>query len=347
MGGRKKIYENKWGCKMTEAVIIMAVTIGIILAIVLCQKPVINASADVFDRHTTNTLKGAAILLVFIHHWGYLTSKIYYDHYEHSILGYLAVTVFLFVAGYVTQFQYQKRGKIYVGRRFIISKLQRIYLPYVLVVILFAVIGRHEIGVAVKSIFNVTENWFLTAILVYYFIFFVIQHMIAEDRFRTKIAMWCISMIVYSVVCGMLTGKSVWYNTAWAFPIGIMAAYVNRMGENKVLKKIVFFPILICFIVSLMLAFFAIHYTVMSIVSSACLSVLLWEWGRRFHVKNKILEYIGTLSWEFYLIHVNVLYIVMDRTDNSIVIIALSFAITFVLALVFRFAVMVTDKAVP
>lgn len=92
---------------MLEFGIIIIVMIGIILALVIGQKPISDENVEMFDRHTTNALKGASILLVFIHHWGQLTSEAYYDH---SFVGYLAVTVFLFIAGYVTQYQYQKRG---------------------------------------------------------------------------------------------------------------------------------------------------------------------------------------------------------------------------------------------
>lgn len=125
---------------------------------------------ELLDRDTCAVLKGWAILLVFIHHYGQLSSDIYNAH---SFLGYIGVTFFLFITGYVSEKQFLRKGKEYVGLSFIKKKVVRLYIPYILITLIYAVLGRHGVSDTISELVHIENNWFLTAVTILYLLFMV------------------------------------------------------------------------------------------------------------------------------------------------------------------------------
>lgn len=125
---------------------------------------------ELLDRDTCAVLKGRAILLVFIHHYGQLSSDIYNAH---SFLGYIGVTFFLFITGYVSEKQFLRKGKEYVGLSFIKKKVVRLYIPYILITLIYAVLGRHGVSDTISELVHIENNWFLTAVTILYLLFMV------------------------------------------------------------------------------------------------------------------------------------------------------------------------------
>lgn len=99
-------------------ILIIAVCVLILILFVSCRSNR-NTENELIDFDMSTYLKGFAILLVFIHHFGQLSSEIYN---EHSFLGYLGVTIFLFISRYVTEKQFLHKGKCYIGASFIKKK---------------------------------------------------------------------------------------------------------------------------------------------------------------------------------------------------------------------------------
>ena len=70
-----------------------------------------------FSVEQTTALKGVAILLVYIHHFAQIRCAFYNNH---TFLGFLGVSVFLFISGYTTMVQAKKSktgGKKITGEK--------------------------------------------------------------------------------------------------------------------------------------------------------------------------------------------------------------------------------------
>lgn len=164
-------------------ILIIAVCILILILFVSCRRNRTTEN-ELIDFDTSTCLKGFAILLVFIHHFGQLLSEIYNGH---SFLGYLGVTIFLFISGYVTEKQLLNKGKCYIGASFIKKKLIRLYLPYLLCVLFFALIGGHGFSQTVEEILDVKGDWFLSAISIFFILFLVVNRMMLKVDSEEKI----------------------------------------------------------------------------------------------------------------------------------------------------------------
>lgn len=154
---------------MTEIIISIHVIIVMVLLMFSIQKKRTVLNNAYLVPTSSLVLKGMAILLVFIHHFGQRASEIYY---RYSCLGYLSVAIFFFIAGYAVETQFLRRGVGYIKTGFLKKKIFRLYLPYVIIVLLFALAGRHSVSETLLELIDIRQNWFFCVILGLYFAFF-------------------------------------------------------------------------------------------------------------------------------------------------------------------------------
>lgn len=160
-------------------IMIVIITASVLLAILFASvRSKGSEASQLMDLETSTCLKGFAILLVLIHHFGQLSS-VFYD--DHSFLGYLGVTIFLFISGYVTEKQLLRNGKNYVGLTFIKKKIIRLYLPYLLCVVCFAILGRHGFQLMIRELLNIEEDWFLSAITLFFILSIIVNNLVIRN----------------------------------------------------------------------------------------------------------------------------------------------------------------------
>lgn len=289
--------------------VIIAIFLILCVSICACSSDIRNKKDNdnliLIEYKTSASLKGLAILTVFIHHYGQLTSEYYNNH---TFIGYLGVTIFLFIAGYTSQKQLLIKGKTYVSSRFLLKKFVRLYIPFVIVNILVGIFRQDTIRRIIASIVHIEDDWFLIAISSFYIIFFVANQF--SDRYgKNKCILFIfIAILIYTAVCRSIGLPYVWYNTAFAFLLGIIFSNceesVMRFKDMGVLKiGIVILCTVFCYITSVRL--FLPEVT--SLGLSISFSFLLVLFVKNFTVSSKLMQIIGGISWEFYLFHSKIL----------------------------------------
>lgn len=198
----------------------------------------------VYNRDQTDFLKGICAVAIMLHHF---TGKI--EHHMFGAVysvymnaGYLAVAVFMMISGYCLMLQYEKKRQKYL-EGFLKKRVLRIYIPFILCTIFVGILKGNTFTRIFQNIltFNFTiessgmpnATWFVIAILFFSICFyFVAMYMktewLVEGMFAVAGA-WIILCLLVGV------GKW-WYNTAWAFPIGILVCRYRKCLYNKTAK---------------------------------------------------------------------------------------------------------------
>lgn len=274
--------------------IVIFFTVGVLIW--FCRHLHDNTSDVLINKDCSSALKGFAILLVFIHHFGQLSSPSYYYH---GHLGYIGVTIFLFVAGYVSQKQLALQGNKYVDWHFFGKKFCRLYLPYLTIVLAFSLVYRHPPMELALKIIHIEKDWFLTAITIYYVLFWL-SAKAAKIRGGTVMFM-AVATTLYSMVCLRLGIGAVWYNTAFAFPLGMVGYELERKNRKICTPFIVWGIPCVTVLLIILSSINRFPYALTSVAASVGLAISLLIMLERKMVECTFFGWFGGLSWEIYL----------------------------------------------
>lgn len=307
----------------------MSTFIVLIFTICICAMIVMSGKCKMEDdellgKNECSALKGVAILLVFVHHYGQLYSDTYSAH---SFLGYIGVTIFLLITGYVSEKQFLLKGKRYVSFSFIKKKVMRLYIPYVLITLIYAILGRHDVSNTISELIHIEADWFLTAVTIFYLLFMMANLIASKSNQGYGIGILTGVIIVYVIFQAMIGNSVVWYNTAFAFLVGVYIAYIEwkKSGRKALIRRreIKFCVTLLSVVLTVLfvvLSIMRIGYSVTSTLASTCLSLMIIFLSEHMKITNKCLALIGTLSWEFYLCQSKNLMIVKDYLGGNVLV---------------------------
>ncbi len=276
--------------------------------------PAGGESGGWLDPEGSASLKGASILYVFIHHFGQLSWEWYN---QHTFLGYLGVSMFLFIAGYVTRKQYERKGPSYLDRSFFAKKFVRIVIPYIVVTIVFGVLGRSSIREIAAKLMAFRSNWFLCAILLFYLFFYAAYLTKSSSRDRVLLFLF----LAYILICIVRGTGYVWYNTSLCFYIGVKYSEQEEVLMNKFWEKGTGFrmlPLAALFLLFTGLGIAKIGAAFTSLVSSCCFVLLMIGIFSGRQLRDRLLIQVGNMSWEFYLVHTKVLYITQKYVGKNL-----------------------------
>lgn len=169
--------------------------------------------------------KGIAILAVIVSHIGNYSGKTWF-----TPLGGIGVALFLFCSGYGLMVSFYQKGLEHFWK----NKFLLIYLPFMIVEIISAIIHKHPIqDVLLDLVFLKRLNplgWYLQYLVVCYILFYIVVKIIPNVKYRFYI--WGFSAILSFVIFPNLQGEQ-----AISFISGLMIAEVNRhhrlSWENK------------------------------------------------------------------------------------------------------------------
>ncbi|MBM6744341.1 acyltransferase [Drancourtella massiliensis] len=301
----------------------------IVFVTLLVSKYIITLNNTEFlSIKQTGSLKGLAILMVYIHHFGQIRYSIYNSH---SFLGFLGVALFLFISGYVTQRQVELKKEKW-KRNFWIKKFQRLFVPRCVVVFVFGMLAGRTLLVSCQEAVWFIQDWFFAAVVFNYIIFYVSEYF----RLKTEYIIF-IAEALFAAVCILFGQQIMWYNTAFLFGMGVVFAKYQdtiMMRMSRIANKTwVIIPILLfCF--SILGSIFRWQRFVSDSISGI-LFVFIIIWGAyRKKVTFKGLEFIGKYSWEFYLVHTRVIGIILNRvTSNDLFAFFISLIVSLAIAI--------------
>ena len=269
---------------------------------------------DYLSKDKTNAIKGISILMVFIgHSLQYITN----NGYEFAgvgdtlfllikrLSGQLVVVMFLFYSGFGIGESFKKKGKEYVDHmpthrilstiiNFDIAVLFFVLLapildePLSIKEIMLSLVGWESIG---------NSNWYIFCIVACYILSFLVFKFINKNHITISII---ISIVAFSFLLSFLK-PSYWYNTLWAYPLGILFSF-HRKELDCFLKKHWLKSLLI--ISGLFLISFSIRYGFKGIpynILSVCFALLVVILSMKVSIGNKALYWIGANLFPFYI----------------------------------------------
>jgi peptidoglycan/LPS O-acetylase OafA/YrhL len=252
-------------------------------------------------------------------------------NYYISEIGSPCVFIFLLLSGYGVYMSYRHNNS---KSRYWVNKFTKIYVPYLLVNILWImyIFDLSDTTFVLKdivafllmiindvSIYFDSPMWYMTALLVYYVLFFVIFFLPKiNDKLKVflVIAVGLLMHIIYIPGFVKLTQYIRWVSLA--FPMGVLWAYLasNDKEESKndisVIKKI---SVLVGGIILLLSYRFVrnnVPFTDDTVVLRNALfafGVILLFLGISYFWKNERALMVGQLSYIVYLIHEKIIRI--------------------------------------
>lgn len=312
-----------------EIMIIINIVLMMLAFIALLRPGIPQLRA--FDRDATTPLRFILAVFVAITHLPWLTPL---------KIGTPAVAVFLFISGYGMAKSYLARGDSYLdglGLKYVIKLLGPYFvcaLPWMLRMFIgglmsdnydynFMFIGRQiyhgNVGVLLPN------SWYPWALL-YFGIVFIFSYKI-RAKLNRQIAVWLGLVSYYILARYILHYGGWWYVSTWAFAIGCSyAEYENRITD--IIKKLKWkYPLM------LMLIYITFRFGIeklilfksvplVSEISHVMLGIVIvttqyfyplprWKW----------LMFLGTISYEYYLCHGEVYFVLskLSITDPRLI----------------------------
>lgn len=274
----------------------------------------------------TNQLKGFFALVVILHHLAQRTKGgVLFPFFNH--VGYLAVSIFLFISGYGLMLQYMKRKEEYI-KHFLSRRLLKVVMPYLIAIVIYYVsyliIGLEmSITIALKTFLTgypiVAHSWYVLAIIFFYLVFYLSARLF-KNHYNYMIIAVLAGSVLYCIICNKMGFGTWWYNTCICFLLGMIWAIYEKQISAWLDKRW-----LISFLISLggAVLFYQLarkyshiglqyHLTTHYLSSIFfCFTVIIA--GKKLQFENKLLKYLGDISYETYLLHGLVL--IFQRND--------------------------------
>ena len=95
----------------------------------------IESNNTYFERRTTNSLRGIAMLAIVLHH---IHNNLGFWSPVMSQVGYLATGLFFFISGYGNTLSIEKRECLKLS--WLIDKIKKIYIPFIWAYVLYTIL---------------------------------------------------------------------------------------------------------------------------------------------------------------------------------------------------------------
>jgi probable poly-beta-1,6-N-acetyl-D-glucosamine export protein len=315
---------------------------GIVFLCILFNLKMAKEKLYFMKMKNTNSLKGIAIAIIVIHH---LILRVKNPGLLISFrgFGYISVSIFLFLSGYGLTMSYLNKNN-YLDK-FISKRLTRVYLPFVFVnivnIIANSLLGKYTYSVqdfiffiAGIKLLNGTM-WYIITTLFWYTCFYLIFTYM--KRRYIEISMFIVG-VLYFIVCYKLNLSKNWYDTSLTFPFGVMFCFrkdkiielSRRYYSYLVVGATILFSILFIFNYG-KITLSAICIRALASVAFVILVNLVFL--KLDMSKNNIAMFLGSISFEIYLIHDRIIDSGLLGRDINVVHIAGYFIIVIILAI--------------
>ena len=291
--------------------------IFILLLISLFVYLIPKTDVDYLSNKSTKSLKGLLALLIIFHHISQkITTGENFSNFEY--MGRYIVALFFFLSGYGLFFQYN--NNVNYMKNFLRKRLVRIFIPFFVFIVIY-VIYRAILGEVINVDFfisfwkdhsNIIYNgWFINSIIVLYVIFYV--------SFKKKDSKIAIFKLVFLTLV-YIFWKAYQDHGDWEY-VSIMAFLLGvfwmkyRVSIDKFIEKNYFI-----FLVSFSILVYVFRhyedimkdigitnrYVYYGIVGNLCTMVFVVYFlllTNKLNFSNKYLDFLGSISFEIYMIH--------------------------------------------
>ena len=281
------------------------------------------------DRTTTNCCKGIAAMVIMLHHISFRLSNLPVYVKPIWYIAFPIVGFFFFMSGYgLTCGLLQKKNYL---QGFLSKRLLNIIAPYVIVAITW--IGLENIGggqtparafAEAFTIRYIQPLWFIWVIIAAYIVFYTVFKHTEID-----VGTYCFVSITiaYILISAFVNPRDEMYASIIGMPLGVLWAEhekkIDACFETNFLKKefIAAAMFVVLFTGRLVLSILGfdnqLFQTVLRNIITIAFIVPLIELLKKVKIQKRFLIWLGTISYEIYIIHPFILYFFEKETAEG------------------------------
>ena len=282
------------------------------------------------DRTTTNCCKGIAAIIIMLHHISFRLSNLPVYVKPIWYIAFPIVGFFFFMSGYgLTCGLLQKKNYL---QGFLSKRLLNIIAPYVIVAIVW--IGLEIIGGggqtptrAIAEAFTIRyiqPLWFIWVIIAVYIVFYAVFN---HTEINVGAYWFAVITIAYILISAFVNPRDEMYASIIGMPLGILWAMYERKIDSyfqigflrKEIVAIVAFVILFIGRITLSVVGFdnQLFQSVLRNIITIAFIVPLIELLKKVKIQKRFLIWLGTISYEIYIIHPFILYFFEKETTEG------------------------------
>lgn len=278
------------------------------------------------DKKTTNCCKGIAAVIIMLHHISFRVSNL--PTYIKPIwyIAFPVVGFFFFMSGYGLTCGLMKKKNYLQG--FLSKRVSNVIIPYVIVA--FGWIGLEvsrgqrleKAFVEAFTIHYIQPLWFIWVIIVAYIVFYMVfKH--ASSAWVG--GYWFVGITIgYIFISAFVNPRDEMYASIIGMPLGVLWAMHEQKIDSyfkvdffrKEIIAIVVFVVLFIGRLALSIVGFdnqLIQSILRNIITIAFIVPLI-ELLKKVKIQKKFLNWLGTISYEIYIIHPFILYFFEKKT---------------------------------
>lgn len=280
------------------------------------------------DRTTTNCCKGIAAIIIMFHHISFRVSNLPVYMKPIWYIAFPIVGFFFFMSGYgLTCGLLQKKNYL---QGFLSKRLLNIIAPYVIVAIIWTgleIMGGQTPVRAIAEAFTIRyiqPLWFIWVIIAAYIMFYAVFR-------HTEInvgAYWFTSItIAYILISVFINPRDEMYASIIGMPLGILWAIYEREIDSyfeicflrKEIVAIAAFVVLFIGRLVLSVAGFdnQLLQSILRNIITIAFIVPLVGLLKKVKMQKRFLIWLGTISYEIYIIHPFILYFFEKETAEG------------------------------
>lgn len=240
------------------------------------------------------------------------------------------VLVFFFISGYgLTK-------SVYIRRIYWRARIKKVIFPSVCLLLLFSIMIQAVDGNVnpisiVKNLLG--SAWFIDVIVLEY-IFYSVVHRITNEHLQ--LAVIILMNVILAYLFELIGLDERWYNAMLLFPTGIFMARYEKEIIPIISKRIIGITSFMIFVILGVLASIlkgmmvaALFKTIAGIGLAVAICSLLYK----VCIHSSVLEYIGTRSLYYYIIHAELIILLNDLADDfTILIVCMIIILTIILS---------------
>ena len=301
----------------------MDILVLIFLIVILFGIKYTHDNEEYLSLKTCNSIRGILALIVLFHHIaqrinsGYLFS-------EFTKFGFLPVSVFFFFSGYGLMKKHISEEDYSKG--FIKKRIPSLLIPYLIVIFLYwlmyACYGEvysftDMLDILSRGYIIASASWYIVDIIILYFVFYLSMKLFKKNN-------WLIILcnVIFNVIL-MLLFKNIswgeyWYNTILISNLGMLWAFKEETIIKFIKKSYYLVLPMIVLLFSVLwgnrslvvkLLNFEFASALVTTIIGILFTLIVIFISRKFIIGNKVLNFVGKISLEVYLLQGIFVYI--------------------------------------
>lgn len=294
-----------------------------------------NKELGIIDKEQANIVRAICALVVILVHVPQSHGNVIQDAI--GSFGYVAVTIFFMLSAY--GLKYSVENKENYLKNFWKNRILVLLIPLWITNIMLVIVSPGETIIkSILTIIGINNVSFVTVLLGYYVIFWLVYRFIKNDKIKDWIL--CIIVLMYSVLGKIMNLTTGWQVESIGLILGILIYYIApRLKNNK--NELLFLTLISSVILGILYIkcknLYMIGTWCLKTLLSISLVLLLTFMLNRIKIGNKMLQYIGSISYEIYLLHTTCMTIIYDIRLPSGLWIILAILLTIFIASLVKF----------